>query len=188
MQQVTKGVVSEVVEATEEFFSERGEKWLRANCGGLLAKDESYGFLLTNLVVGKLAPRDASITLGEKMRKEHAKVKKKQADSKRSIGKLPIALRSAAIIDAARERADLLAEPASKELIELIPSALSCSSVQRGRKRIRQSLRCLHRSQSRRRSRSRTLRSSPWRQSCWRRRQLWQRLLQLVNTIEQQEA
>ena len=135
VQQVTKGVVSEVVEATEEFFSERGEKWLRANCGGLLAKDESYGFLLTDLVVGKLAPRDASITLGEKMRKEHAKVKKKQADSKRSIGKLPIALRSAAIIDAARERADLLAEPASKELIELIPSALSCSSVQREQKK-----------------------------------------------------
>ena len=135
LQQVTKGVVSKIVEETEAFFSDRGEKWLRANCGGLLAKDECYGFYLTDLVVGKLAKRKTAIALGEKMRKEHAKVKKKQADSKQRISKLLVAQRDGATATAERERADLLAEPACKELIDLIPTASSCASVQREQER-----------------------------------------------------
>ena len=49
---ICHGLVYDVVVAVEKVFQEHGEKALRANCGGKLAKDESYGFLL-----GDLRPR-----------------------------------------------------------------------------------------------------------------------------------
>jgi hypothetical protein len=51
---------------------------LRANCAGRLAKDESYGFLLADLVLGALIPHEKAIALGEKLRKENKKIKNKR--------------------------------------------------------------------------------------------------------------
>ena len=60
-------LASKVISVTETFFKERGEKWMRQNCGGLLAKDETYGFLVTDLVIGRRAPRKNATALGEKL-------------------------------------------------------------------------------------------------------------------------
>ena len=74
-------LISNVIAAVENAFAEYGEKALRSNCGNKLAKDESYGFLLADLVLGAIIPRDKAITLGEKLRKENIKIKKRRTAS-----------------------------------------------------------------------------------------------------------
>ena len=75
--QVSHKLIQDLIAAVEKCFTKHGEKWLRANCGGKLAKDESYGFLLADLVLGAIIPRDKAIALGEKLRKENKKIKTK---------------------------------------------------------------------------------------------------------------
>ena len=70
-------VVQALIEGVESTFAAHGEKVLRANCGGILAKDEAYGFAYVDLIHGKLAPRGngqlCAIPLGEKLRKLNKK-------------------------------------------------------------------------------------------------------------------
>ena len=66
--EVTFGLACKIVQTTETFFTNRGEKWLRETCGGLMAKDESFGFLCTDLMHGGFAPRPDAIALGERLR------------------------------------------------------------------------------------------------------------------------
>ena len=91
---ISHQLISDVVTAVEKAFSEHGERALRENCGGKLAKDESYGFLLTDLVIGTVIPREDAITLGEKLRKENKKIKTKKdwfRDGRsRALAKLPV--------------------------------------------------------------------------------------------------
>ena len=75
--QVSHKLIQDLIAAEEKCFTKHGEKWLRTNCGGKLAKDESYGFLLADLVLGAIIPRDKAIALGEKLRKENKKIKTK---------------------------------------------------------------------------------------------------------------
>ena len=86
-------LISNVIAAVENAFAEYGEKALRSNCGNKLAKDESYGFLLADLVLCAIIPRDKAITLGEKLRKENIKIKKKKDGFRdgrsRALAKLP---------------------------------------------------------------------------------------------------
>ena len=90
---ISHELISDVIAAVEKAFTEHGEKALRANCGGKLAKDESYGFLLADLVLGAIIPRDKAIALGEKMRKENKKIKTKRDGFRdgrsRALAKLP---------------------------------------------------------------------------------------------------
>ena len=51
---------------------------------------------MTDLVVGRRAPRTDAIALGEKLRKEHAKVKKREKEEKAKISKVPALQREAA--------------------------------------------------------------------------------------------
>jgi hypothetical protein len=117
-----------VINVTGAFFKARGEKWLRQNCGGNLAKDETYGFLVTDLVIGRRAPRTDATTLGEKLRKEHAKVKKREKEEKAKISKVPTPQREAARLAWDRELAGLLAAPCQNLPI---PSAARCGAVLR---------------------------------------------------------
>ena len=90
---ISHELIPDVIAAVEKAFAEHGEKALRANCGGKLAKDESYGFLLADLVLGAIIPRDKAIALGEKMRKENKKIKTKRDGFRdgrsRALAKLP---------------------------------------------------------------------------------------------------
>ena len=90
---ISHELISDVITAVEKAFSEHGEKALRANCGSKLAKNESYGFLLADLVLGTIIPRDKAIALGEKLRKENVKIKKKKDSFRdgrsRALAKLP---------------------------------------------------------------------------------------------------
>ena len=104
----------------EKVFQEHGEKALRANCGGKLAKDESYGFLLGDLVLGTIIPRDKAITLGEKLRKESGKIKKKKDSFRdgrsRALAKLPQDQRAAAGAEWDQNKDSYLAEICRAEL------------------------------------------------------------------------
>ena len=78
-----------IVAAAEAIFSKHDDKALRANCGGKLAHDETYGFVLVDLKTGFLAPRDDAIRLGEKLRKINSSVRDKlkgnvKAESRKS--------------------------------------------------------------------------------------------------------
>ena len=55
---ISHELIFKVIAAVEKAFAQHGEKALRGNCGGKLAKDESYGFLLADLVVGTIIPRE----------------------------------------------------------------------------------------------------------------------------------
>ena len=128
VQVITVGGACLIVKTTEGFFTDKGEKWLRANCGGLLAKDESFGFLATDLIHGMLPSREKAIPLGEKIRKENAKVKKWEKEQKAKISKLPANQRELANRKFARDLAERHAQPCD----ELpIPTAASCAAVQR---------------------------------------------------------
>ena len=129
---VSLGLASRVINVTEAFFKARGEKWLRQNCGGNLAKDETYGFLVTDLVVGKRAPRKDAIALGEKVRKENAKVKKREKDEKARISKVLAPARDAARLAWDRELAELLTAPCENLPI---PTAARCAAVLREEQR-----------------------------------------------------
>jgi hypothetical protein len=77
--QISRELVPRIIKGVENVFSSHGEKTLRANCGGKLAKDETYGFLCTDLVLGAIIPREAAIKLGEALRTENTKkIKKKR--------------------------------------------------------------------------------------------------------------
>ena len=90
--QITHDLIPNIIQGVENTFSKHGEKALRANCKGKLAKDETYGFLCADLVLGALIPREQAIRLGEKLRKENRKVKEKKAqlarDRARELGRL----------------------------------------------------------------------------------------------------
>ena len=92
--QITRNLVSRIIKAVENTFSKHGEKTLRANCGGKLAKDETYGFLCADLVLGALIPRETAIKIGEALRTENSKnIKKKREqlgrDRARELGRVP---------------------------------------------------------------------------------------------------
>ena len=55
---VDNGLAQRIVAATEATFKAHRDKALRANCGNKLAKDETCGFVLVDLMTGCLAPRD----------------------------------------------------------------------------------------------------------------------------------
>ena len=75
--QSTFAAVQALIEGVEEAFSTHGEKALRANCGGVLAKDEAYGLAYVDMTHGMVAPRGngpgRAIPLGEKLRKLNKK-------------------------------------------------------------------------------------------------------------------
>ena len=56
--QITHDLIPNIIQGVENTFSKHGEKALRANCKGKLAKDETYGFLCADLVLGALIPRE----------------------------------------------------------------------------------------------------------------------------------
>ena len=123
---ICHGLVYDVVVAVEKVFQEHGEKALRANCGGKLAKDEGYGFRLGDLVLGTIIPRDKAITLGEKLRKESGKIKKKKDSFRdgrsRALAKLPQDQRAAAGAEWDQNKDSYLAEICRAEL----PAARGC--------------------------------------------------------------
>ena len=98
----------------------RGDKWLRANCGGKLAKDESYGFLLTDLLHSALADRDDAIKLGEKLRKENKKVNERLKVIKKDKGK---ALGKIAGDAAAIQECERAFEEKQATLLSAVPNA-----------------------------------------------------------------
>ena len=62
-QDVTYGLLERVIAAAEAVWMKHGGGELRANCGGLLARDETYGFLLTDLLMGQVGARTLTLTL-----------------------------------------------------------------------------------------------------------------------------
>ena len=60
---VTYGLLGSIIAAVEAVMARHGYDELRANCGGLLARDESYGFLLTDLLMGQVGARTLTLTL-----------------------------------------------------------------------------------------------------------------------------
>ena len=60
---VTYGLLGSIIAAVEAVMAQHGYDELRANCGGLLARDESYGFLLTDLLMGQVGARTLTLTL-----------------------------------------------------------------------------------------------------------------------------
>jgi hypothetical protein len=109
-----------LIAAVEKCFTKHGEKWLRTNCGGKLAKDESYGFLLADLVLGAIIPRDKAIALGEKLRKENKKIKTKLEqmgrDRAKALKELPPEEQGAEGVRHDSVRATYLATPFQGEL------------------------------------------------------------------------
>lgn len=97
---ITHQLIADIVAAVEKAFTEHGEKALRANCADKLAKDESYGFLCADLILGTIIPREKAIPLGQKLRKENTKIKKKRDGFRdgrsRALSKLPEVEREAA--------------------------------------------------------------------------------------------
>ena len=88
----TLATAQAIIEGTESVFVRHGEKVLRSNCGGILAKDETYGFAFVDLMYGLLAPRGpdkgCAIPLGEKLRKLNKKRADEYSAKRRAAGKL----------------------------------------------------------------------------------------------------
>ena len=127
---ISHELISKVIAAVEKAFAQHGEKALRGNCGGKLAKDESYGFLLADLVVGTIIPREKAIALGEKLRKENIKIKKKRDGYRdgrsRALAKLLEEQRAEAGADWDARRDAYLANVCEAELpIPELPSAVA---------------------------------------------------------------
>ena len=118
--QVSHEAIQTIVKGVENTFATHGEKVLRANCGGKLAKDETYGFLLADLILGALIPREKAIALGEKLRKENAKVKAKvqqlNRDRARELGRLPAEQHTAAAAAHDKNMRSYLAERCAADL------------------------------------------------------------------------
>jgi hypothetical protein len=128
--ELTIGNVMDIVSAVEAVFTERGEKELRANCGGLLARDETYAFAAVDILHGKLAKREDAIPLGEKMRKVNKKVRGDINEKKRNAGKAAAAQRERKVAEAAAWELKTRAEPCA-DIVPFLPSAERCSAVQR---------------------------------------------------------
>ena len=118
--QITHDLIPNIIQGVENTFSKHGEKALRANCKGKLAKDETYGFLCADLVLGALIPREQAIRLGEKLRKENRKVKEKKAqlarDRARELGRLSEGEWAAATVAHDERLAAYLAERCAADL------------------------------------------------------------------------
>ena len=131
----TLGVVKSVVEGTEATLSAYGEKALRANCGGVLAKDEMYGFALVDLLHGKLCPRGngegCAIPLGEKLRKLNKKRQDEYTSKRRAAGKQPTQKREASLAGVEQWHQLKLDEECTAELSPFIPAVGRCAAVQR---------------------------------------------------------
>ena len=131
----TLGVVKSVVEGTEVTLSAHGEKALRANCGGVLAKDEMYGFALVDLLHGKLCPRGngegCAIPLGEKLRKLNKKRQDEYTLKRRAAGKQPAPKRDASLAGVEEWHRLKLDEECTAELAPFIPAVGRCAAVQR---------------------------------------------------------
>ena len=131
----TLGVVKSVVEGTEATLSAHGEKALRANCGGVLAKDEMYGFALVDLLHGKLCPRGngegCAIPLGEKLRKLNKKRQDEYTSKRRAAGKQPAQKREASLAGVEQWHQLKLDEECTAELSPFIPAVGRCAAVQR---------------------------------------------------------
>ena len=128
-------VVKAVIEGVEARFKAHGEKALRTNCGGILAKDEAYCFAYTDLMHGKLAPRGVgegcAIPLGEKVRKLNRKRQDEYDKKKRAAGKEPAALRAASLARVEEWHAAKLDEDCTALLAPFLPSPARCTAVQR---------------------------------------------------------
>lgn len=128
-------VVEAVVEGTELSFAMHGEKALRANCGGILGKDEGYGFVFVDMVHGKLAPRGngplCAIPLGEKLRKLNKKRKDEYEKRKRAAGKEPADKRAASLARVEVWHQGKLREQCASDLSPFVPPASRCAAVTR---------------------------------------------------------
>ena len=131
----TLAVVQALIEGVETGFKMHGEKALRQNCGGILAKDEAYGFAYVDLMHGKLAPRGngplCAIPLGEKLRKLNRKRQDEYDKKKRAAGKEPAVKRAASFAGVEAWHRSKLGEDCAAELAPFLPSPSRCIAVER---------------------------------------------------------
>ena len=131
----TYALLQTLMAGVEAAFSKHGEKVLRANCGGVLAKDEGYGFAYVDLLHGALAPRGngpgCAIPLGEKIRKLNKKRQDDYVQKKRAAGKEPADRRAASLERVENWHRKKLSEECAGELAPFIPPLGRCAAVKR---------------------------------------------------------